>query len=91
MRIALGARPADVLRLVLGEGLYISMAGAVFGLAGAFALSRLATTLLYGVSPTSAAIYATSTGVIVAVTLAATYLPARRATRVDPTSTLRAE
>jgi putative ABC transport system permease protein len=82
VRMALGARPSDVLRLVLGEGLRITLAGTVVGLLGAFALSRVVTSLLYGVSATDGATYATSAAAIVAVTLVATIIPARRATRV---------
>jgi ABC-type antimicrobial peptide transport system permease subunit len=74
---------------VLGEGLQITAAGVVLGLAGAIAVSRLVTSLLYDVSPTSAAIYAIAAAAIVGVTVFATYLPARRATRVDPTLALR--
>jgi len=91
VRMALGARPADVLRLVLGEGARITIAGVVIGLAGAIALSRLVTSMLYGVSATSIPVYAVATLAIVSVTFVATLLPARRATRVDPTTALRAE
>jgi putative ABC transport system permease protein len=91
IRMALGARPTDVLRMVLGEGVRITLAGVVAGLVGAFALSRLVSSLLFGVSATSTGIYAVATTVIVGVTLVASYLPARRATRVDPTSALRAD
>jgi ABC-type antimicrobial peptide transport system permease subunit len=89
VRMALGARPSDVLRLVLGEGLRITVAGTLLGLIGAFALSRLVASLLYGISATDGATYAASATAVVAVTLLATLLPARRATRVDPTSALR--
>jgi putative ABC transport system permease protein len=91
VRMALGARPADVLRLVLGEGARITIAGVIGGLLGAYALSRVVQSLLFGVSATSAWIYAAATAAILGVTLVASYLPARRATRVDPTSALRAD
>jgi predicted permease len=91
VRMALGARSADVLRLVLGEGVLITAAGIVVGLTGAALLSRLLTALLFDVSPTNVGVYAAATAVIVLVTLAASYVPARRAARVDPTSALRAE
>jgi putative ABC transport system permease protein len=91
VRMALGARPADVLRLVLGEGLTITLAGTALGLLGAVALSRVVTSLLYGVSATDAPIYGASAAGIVIVTLLATFIPARRATRVDPTSALRGD
>ena len=91
VRMALGARSADVLRLVLGEGVLITVAGIALGLAGAVVLSRLMSALLFDVSATNVGVYAGATGVIVLVTLAASYIPARRAARVDPTSALRAE
>jgi putative ABC transport system permease protein len=91
VRMALGARPSDVLRLVLSEGLRITLAGTTLGLLGAFALSRVVTSLLYDVSATDATTYAASAAAIVAVTLLATFIPARRATRVDPTSALRTD
>jgi ABC-type antimicrobial peptide transport system permease subunit len=89
VRMALGARPSDVLRLVVGEGLRITMAGTLLGLIGAFALSRLVSSLLYGISATDGTTYAASAAAVVAVTLLATLVPARRATRVDPTSALK--
>ncbi|HEX4684230.1 MAG TPA: ABC transporter permease [Gemmatimonadaceae bacterium] len=91
VRMALGARPTDVLRLVLGEGFGIATGGVVIGLVGAYAMSRLVTTLLYGVSATNAAVYAGAAVLTVLVTLGATLVPARRATRVDPTVALRGE
>jgi predicted permease len=91
VRIALGARPGDVLRMVLNEGVAIAMVGVAIGLLGAFAVSRLVSTLLYGVSATNAAIYASAAAITVLVTIAATLVPARRATRVDPTVALRGD
>jgi putative ABC transport system permease protein len=91
VRMALGAQAGDVLRMVLGEGLRITAAGVVVGLIGAVLLSRLAASLLFGVSATSAGIYAAATIGIGVVTMVASYLPARRATRVDPTTALRAD
>jgi putative ABC transport system permease protein len=90
VRMALGARPADVLRLVLNDGLRITAVGVAIGLLGAVAASRILTTLLFDVSPTNATIYAAATVSIVLMTLVATLIPARRATRVDPTLALRA-
>jgi putative ABC transport system permease protein len=89
VRMALGARPADVLRLVLNDGLRITAIGVTIGLLGAVAASRILTTLLFDVSPTNATIYAAATVAIVLITLVATLIPARRATRVDPTAALR--
>jgi predicted permease len=91
IRMALGARPADVLRLVLGEGLRMTAAGIVTGLIGAFAISRVLNAMLYGVSATNLSVYIVATASVLIITLAATFIPARRATLVDPTSTLRAE
>ena len=91
VRMAVGARPSDVLRLMLGEGLRITGAGLAIGLAGALAISRMLTALLFGVSATSISVYVSATAAIALVTLAATFVPARRATRVDPTLALRAE
>jgi predicted permease len=91
IRMALGAQSRDVMELVLGEGLRITGIGIIVGLAGAVALSRVVTSLLYEVSPTSPTVYAAATIVVIAVTLVATYVPARRATAVDPTLALRTD
>jgi predicted permease len=91
VRMALGARPWDVVRLVLRDGLRITALGVAVGLLGAIAASRVVATLLYDVSPTSAPIYVLATAAVAIVTLVATFIPARRATRVDPTSALRAD
>ncbi len=89
IRMALGARPADVLRNVIGEGAVLAGAGTVIGLAGALALTRYLQTLLYEVSATDPAVLGASAALLVLVALAAAFLPARRATRVDPMTTLR--
>jgi ABC-type antimicrobial peptide transport system permease subunit len=89
--MALGARRNDVLRLVLAQGLRLSAAGAAVGLAGAFAASRLMSRFIYGVAPTDPLSYVVSTLVAVSVALLASYLPARRATKVDPIVALRYE
>ena len=91
IRMALGARRGDVLRLVLTQGLRLSVAGALVGLAGAFAASRLMSRFIYGVTPTDPLSYVASILVAVSVALAACYFPARRATRVDPMAALRYE
>jgi len=91
VRMALGANPRDVLRMILGYGGTLGLAGAISGFAAAFALARLMRTLLYGVHPFDAPTFVASVVVIAAVVLAACYFPARRAMRVDPMVALRHE
>jgi putative ABC transport system permease protein len=91
IRMALGARPADVLRLVMGEAIGVAAAGAAAGLAAALALTRLMTGLLYGVGATDPATFAGVCAVLTLVALAATYVPARRAVRIDPLTALRTD
>ena len=91
IRMALGARPADVLRLVMGEAMGVAAAGAAAGLAAALALTRLMSGLLYGVAATDPATFAGVGAVLIAVSLIATYIPARRAVGVDPLRALRSE
>ena len=91
VRVALGARPWRVVRLVLMEGLVLAVAGLVIGLAGAFALTRLLASLLYGTTPTDPVTFIGVTLFLMVVALAATCIPARHATRVDPVVALRTE
>ena len=91
VRMALGATRAQVVWLVLRQGMGLVGMGVVLGVAGALALSRLLTRLLYGVSPLDAPAFSTALGVLLGVALAATLLPALRASRVDPMVALRAE
>ncbi|HEX5708964.1 MAG TPA: ABC transporter permease [Pyrinomonadaceae bacterium] len=91
IRMALGAQGRDVLRLVLGEGMMLAALGAVLGLAGAAAASRLLGSFLYGISTTDAAAFVVSALVLSLVALVANLIPARRATRVDPMVALRYE
>jgi len=91
IRIALGAQGRDVLRLVLGQGLAPALAGVALGLAGAAALSRLMSGLLYGVSAADPLTFAGVSLLLSGVAFLACYIPARRATRVDPLVALRHE
>ncbi len=91
IRMALGARLADVLRLVLSGGLKLVAIGVCLGLVGAYLLTRVLTSLLSGISPTDPVTFIFVSLLLIAVALLATYLPARRATKVDPLVALRYE
>jgi putative ABC transport system permease protein len=91
VRIALGAQWRDVLKLVLRSGMLLVVLGLAIGLVGAFALTRLMNTLLFEVSPTDPITFAAVVLCVIVATLLACYIPARRATKVDPLIALRYE
>lgn len=91
IRMALGADARAVMRMILGRGIVLALTGVAVGLAGAFALTRLMSSLLYGVSPTDPMTFLLSSVVLLGVALGAGFMPARRAAKVDPVIALRCE
>ena len=91
IRLALGAQRGNILEMVLRRGLGLAAAGAGLGVAGALVVSHLMAGLLYGVSPTDLQTFAGVTVILTAVAVAASLIPALRATRLDPITILRAE
>jgi putative ABC transport system permease protein len=89
--MALGARPVVVVRMVIGQGMMIALAGVVLGIAAALALTRVLASLLYEVTPTDPATFATVAGLLVVTALAACAGPALKAALVDPIVALRCE
>jgi len=91
IRVALGAQRVSILGMVMGQGMQLAAAGVVAGLIGAAALTRVMSSLLYGVSATDALTTSIVAALLMAIAMIATYIPARRATNVDPMVALREE
>jgi putative ABC transport system permease protein len=91
IRMALGAKPGRILREIVGEGALLVAIGVVGGVMAALFLTRLLTSFLFGVSPTDGSTYAATVLVLFAVALVASFIPARRATHIDPLKALREE
>jgi ABC-type antimicrobial peptide transport system permease subunit len=91
IRMALGAAPADVLRAVLGQGLRLSALGIAAGIVAALGVTRVLSKLLFGVTPTDPVTFLSVIVLLLAVASAASYIPARRAMKIDPILALRDE
>ena len=91
VRMALGATASDVVKMIVGEGMWLAVGGVAIGVAVAFALARTLASLLYGVAPADAASFVFASGFMLFSAMLASYIPARRATGIDPAVALRAE
>jgi putative ABC transport system permease protein len=91
VRMALGAQTSTILKMVIGEGVLLAVIGVAVGLVGSFLLTRFLNTMLFGITPTDPVTFASISGLLILVALLASYIPARRATKVDPAIALRQE
>ncbi len=91
IRLALGATPRHILRLMMGKGMKLTLIGVAIGFVGAIAITRLMRSLLFAVAPTDLMTFGISAIVLIVVALMACFIPARRATKVDPLVALRYE
>lgn len=91
IRMALGAQSSDVIKLVMGEGLLLILIGVTLGILTALGLTRLMRTILFGISPIDPFAFISAPLILIALALLASYIPARRASRIDPLRTLRVE
>jgi putative ABC transport system permease protein len=91
VRMALGATPRNVVRLIVGQGMRVVAVGVAVGLAGALLVTRLMANVVYGIRVTDPLTYAAVSVLLVVVALVASYVPARRATRIDPLASMRAD
>ena len=91
IRMAIGARPSDVFKMIIGHGMKLALIGVGLGLLLAFLVTRFMVTMLFGVEPTDATTFGAITAILIGVALLACYLPGRRATKVEPTISLRYE
>jgi len=91
MRMALGATPRDILKLILKQALFLTLIGGVIGVLGAYAATSVMASLLFGITPKDPLTFVQVTIILLVVALAASYIPARKATRVDPMLALRHE
>jgi putative ABC transport system permease protein len=91
IRIAMGAQPAAILRMILGQGLLLAVLGVGLGIAGALSLKGMVKSLLFGVTPADPVTFAAVGSVLIGAAIVASYLPARRAASIDPIEALRIE